>query len=101
MKHSPDNCPLFNDNIKNRMKEGFNRRADSMNRHKVKIMAAATSVLDHLTFYICESPSQQALENCIIETGHASWNDVEIWQVYLVEDAIKMLDLCQGAFCRL
>lgn len=54
-------------------------------------MSAYTSILDHLTWYIVEAPSQQAVENYFIEIGFAFWNDVEIRQAKLVEDVMNIL----------
>jgi len=42
-----------------------------------------------LTFYVVDAHSQQAVENRFLEIGFAFWNNVEIWQVRLVEDVVK------------
>jgi uncharacterized protein with GYD domain len=88
-KHTPQSCPMFNYEVKQRFKEVVGKREEVAKKHGIKIISAYTSILDHLIFHIVEAPSQQALENYFIETGFAFWNNIEIREAKLVEDVIK------------
>jgi hypothetical protein len=89
MKHTPESCPMFNNEVKQKFKEVVGKREKVAEKYGIKIISAYTSVLDHLIYCIVEASSQQKVENYLIEVGFAFWNDVEIRQVKLVEDVIR------------
>ncbi len=89
MKHTPESCPMFNNDVRKRFKEVVGKREEVARKHEVKVLSAYTSILDHLIFYVVEAPSQQAVENYFVEIGFAFWNSVEIRQARLVDDVIK------------
>jgi hypothetical protein len=91
MKHTPESCPMFNEELKKKLKELVSKREEIAEKHKVKVLSAYTSVLDHLILFIVEAPSQPAVEDYCKETGMAFWNNIEIRQVQLVEDVLKRL----------
>ena len=90
-KHTPESCPMFNNDVKQKLKEMVGEREEVAKKHGIKIISAYTSILDHLIFHVVEAPSQQAVENYFIEIGFAFWNDIEIRQAKLVEDMIKRI----------
>jgi len=89
MKHTPESCPMFNNDVRKRFKEVVGKREEVARKHEVKVLSAYTSTLDHLIFYVVEAPSQQAVEDYFVEIGFAFWNSVEIRQARLVDDVIK------------
>jgi len=89
MRHTPESCPMFNEEVKKKFKEAVVRREEVAKKHGVKILTAYTSTLDHVIFYIIEAPSQQSVESYFSEIGFAFWNTIEIRQASLVEDVIK------------
>jgi len=89
MKHTPESCPMFNEDVKKKFKELVAKREEATKKHEIKVLSAYTSTMDHLIFYIVEAPSQQAVESYFMEIGFAFWNNVEIRQVKLVEDVVK------------
>jgi len=89
MKHAPESCPMFNEDVRKKFKELVGKREEVAKKHGIKVVSAYTSTIDHLTFYIVEAPSQQAVESYFTEIGFAFWNTVEIRQVKLVEDVVK------------
>ncbi len=91
MKHSPESCPMFNDAVRKKFREVVDKREEVAEKHKVKVLSACTTVLDHLVFYVVEAPSQLAVEDYFRDIGFAFWNNVEIRQVRLVEDVLKRL----------
>lgn len=88
-KHTPESCPMFNNEVKQKFKEVVGKRKEVAEKHRVKVISAYTSILDHLIFHIVEAPSQQAVENWFIEVGFAFWNDIQIREAKAVEDVIK------------
>ena len=91
MKHTPESCPLFNEQVRNKFKQVVGKRKSVAEKHQVKILSACTSVLEHLIFYVVDAPSQRSIENYFKEIGFASWNNVEIRQVQWVEDVLSKL----------
>ena len=89
MKHTVESCPMFNEEVKKKLKALVVKKEEIAKKLEVKVLSAYTSMLDHLIFYVVEAPSQQAVESYFIETGFAFWNSVEIRQAKLVEDVIK------------
>jgi hypothetical protein len=92
MKHTPESCPIFNNDVKNKFKQAVGKREEVAKKLGIKVISAYTSTLSHLIFLIAEAPTQQAVESYLIETGMAFWNNVEILtQVQPVEDVINKL----------
>jgi hypothetical protein len=89
MSHTPESCPMFNDQVGKKFKEAVGKRVEVAKKHGIKVLSAYTSTLDHVAFYIVEAPSQLAVENYFTDIGFAFWNTVEIRQVKAVEDVIK------------
>ena len=94
MKHTAESCPLFNNDVRKRLKEMLGKREDvwdRANKHGVHVLSAWTSVMDHLVFYVVEAPSQEAVEEYFKDIGFAFWNSIEIRQVKPAEDIIKVI----------
>jgi len=91
MKHSPESCPMFNDEVKNKVKELAGRMGEVAEKHEVKILSQYTAPLEHVVFSVVEAPSQQAVEKFYMEIGVACWNTIEIRQVISVAEVMKML----------
>jgi len=92
MKHTAESCPLFNAEVKKRLKEMLGKKEEAWDRakkHGVQVLSAWTTILEHAIFYIVEAPSQEAVEDYFKDIGFAFWNNIEIRQVRPVEDIIK------------
>jgi len=89
MRHTPESCPMFNEDVKKKFKELVGKREQVAKKHEIKVLSAYTSIMDHLAFFVVEAPSQVAVENYFMEIGFAFWNNVEIRQVRPVEDVVK------------
>jgi len=89
MRHTPESCPMFNEDVKKKFKELVGKREQVAKKHEIKVLSAYTSIMDHLALYVVEAPSQVAVENYFMEIGFAFWNNVEIRQVRPVEDVVK------------
>ena len=89
MKHTPESCPMFNNDVRKKFKEAVGKREEVREKLGIKALSNYSSTLSHLVFAIVEAPSQQAVESYLIEVGFAFWNTVEILQVQPTEDVIK------------
>ena len=92
MKHNAESCPLFNSEVKKKLKEMLGKREEAWDRakkHGVHVLSAWTSVLDHLVFYVVEAASQEAVEGYFKDIGFVFWNSIEIRHVRPAEDIIK------------
>ena len=58
MKHTPESCPMFNNDVKKKFKELVGKREEVKKKHGINIISAYTSTLSHLIFIIAEAPSQ-------------------------------------------
>jgi len=89
MRHTPESCPMFNEEVKKKFKEAVVKRQEIAKKHEIKVLSAYTSIMGHLIFFVVEAPSQQTVENYLMEVGFAFWNNAEIRQVIAVEDVVK------------
>jgi len=91
MKHTPESCAMFNEEVKKKFKEAVSKREEIGKEHEVKIMSATSPVLEHLIFYVVEAPSVSDVEEYFKEAGFAFWNDFKVRQVQQVEEVLKNL----------
>ena len=91
MRHTPESCPRFNQEVMKKFREAFVKREESAEKNGVKILSAYTSTMEHTTFCIVEASSQQSVESYFVEIGMAFWNTAHISQVMPFEDVIKKL----------
>jgi len=92
MVHFPESCPMFNNDVLEKVKKTvIIKGEDIAKKHKIKILSAVVSVLDHRIFCVIESDSQMELEEYLKEVGYAFWNSIEIKQVRFVEEVLKKL----------
>ena len=91
MRHVPESCPLFNNDVRVKVKKTVIKGEDIAKKHGITILSGVVSVLDHRIFYVIESDSQTEVEEYLKEISYASWNTIEIKQVQFIEDVIKKL----------
>jgi hypothetical protein len=91
MKHVPESCPRFNDEVRKKFNEAIAKRGEIAKKYDVKVLNGYVSTIDHTTFYLVEAPSQQSVESYFLDAGFAFWNTVDISQVVPIEGVIKML----------
>jgi len=90
MTHPAASCPIFNDEVKKRYREGVARREELAKKYKIRVLTACVAVLEHVIFYVVEAPSQSAVEGYFTEIGFAFYNNVAIREVQLLEEAWKV-----------
>ena len=92
MKHTPESCAMFNEEVKKKFKEAVRKREEVGKKHEVKVLSATSPVLEHFIFYVVEAPSYLAVEDYFKEIGFAFWNDFRVRQVEQVEDVLKKIE---------
>jgi hypothetical protein len=93
-KHSPDNCPMFNEKAKKAMLAYLNKMDVWAKKYGLKVLAAASVPNEHLNAMICEAPSLEAMEKAgtepeIIALG--AYNTIEIKTALNTEETKKMM----------
>lgn len=90
MKHTPQSCPLSNNDVRNKFKEVIGKRDEVAKKLGVKVVSAYSPIHEHRIFFIVDAPSQQAVESYFVEIGYLFWNAIEtLTEVQLSEDVIK------------
>jgi hypothetical protein len=91
MRHFPESCPMFNSDVREKVKKNITKGEDIAKKHRIKILSGVVSVLDHRIFCVIESNSQMEVEEYLKDIGYAFWNIIEIKQVRFLEDVLKNL----------
>jgi hypothetical protein len=86
MTHTAISCPVFNDEVKKKFKEGAANRGAVAQKHSVKVLVGCICVLEHLVLYVVDAPTHSAVEEYLKEGGWAFFNNVRIREVQMVED---------------
>ena len=60
-------------------------------KHQINVLSAVFSQLEHLIVYIVEAPNHKEVERYLRDIGFSFYNNIEIREVELMEDALKTL----------
>ena len=91
MKHSVESCPVYNVDTKKKLKELSSKRKENAIKHQINVLSAVFSQLEHLIVYIVEAPNHKEVERYLRDMGFSFYNNIEIREVELMEDALKTL----------
>jgi hypothetical protein len=91
MIHSVESCPIYNDDTKKKLRELSSKREEVALKHQINILTAVFSQLEHLIIYVIEAPNHKAVERYLRDIGFAFYNNIEIREVELMEEALKTL----------
>jgi hypothetical protein len=93
-RHSPENCPLFNEKTR-KVWVNFLSRFDGLTKkHGIKNLGVWSAGNIHQTMMVMEAPSFEALTKCLMEPEALSIGMVEtaeINHVFSGEEVLKML----------
>ncbi|MCP8323615.1 MAG: GYD domain-containing protein [Candidatus Methylarchaceae archaeon HK02M2] len=94
-RHSPENCPVYNEKVKKMLLPGINQLEGLLKKHGVKMIGGWSVFTEHLTFIVYEAPSFEALQKFEMEweeiTKSSSYMTTEIKSATSMEEAMKML----------
>ena len=93
-KHTPENCPMFNEKTRKLFLEYDKKAGGLMKKHGIKNLGEYTVPNEHLTIGIYEAPSIEvfnefAMEPEIITRG--SYETAELKSAMSMEEVMKML----------
>jgi len=94
-RHSPENCPINNEQMKKITLELPEKLGDLEKKHGVKRIGAWPVIPEHLTVWVYEAPSSESLQKFSMEPDMVkwmAWNTNEIKLAMSIEDSIKLLD---------
>jgi translation initiation factor 6 (eIF-6) len=91
--HSPESCPLNNEQSKKIFKEMKSKIETNISRFKVKrVVAFYMSVLEHEWIIILEAENAHNIEELSIAVGISSFNTVKIVPLRFFDDVFKKLE---------
>jgi len=93
-RHSPENCPMFNEKAKKMTLQLANKMEELLKKHGVKMVGFWQVPMEHLLFEVYEAPSYEAFQKLGREPEILAWsayNTVEMKSAISAEEAMKML----------
>jgi muconolactone delta-isomerase len=93
-KHSPENCPLFNQKARKVMMEAMNKSEGLMKKHRVKMLGTWAVPNEHTGYEVYEAPSLDAFEKLGMEPAimaMGEFNTMEIKAATSYEEVAQML----------
>ena len=91
--HSPESCPLNNEQSKKIFKEMKSKIETNISRVNVKrVIAFYMSVLEHEWIIILEAENAHNIEELSIAVGISSFNTVKIVPLRFFDDVFKKLE---------
>lgn len=93
-RHSPENCPMFNEKAKKVFLEYSSKIPAIMKKYGGKMLGVYGVHTEHLTVSIIEAPSLEAFQKASMEPEILALSEYESYEVKLAysgEDAMKML----------
>jgi len=93
-KHSPENCPMFNEKARKVQMELMNKSDELMKKHGVKNLGSWAVPTEHLSFEVYEAPSLDAFGKLGMEPEILALSEFETYEIKLAtsfEEAAQML----------
>jgi len=93
-RHSPENCPMFNEKARKVLLELAGKMDRLLKKHGVKTLGIWTVPSEHLAFDLYEAPSFDAFEKLGMEpeiVALSEFETYEVKQVYGMEESMRML----------
>jgi hypothetical protein len=93
-RHSPENCPMFNEKARKVYMEYFSKLDGLSKKHGIKNLGGWSVYTEHLSVYVCEAPSLDVFNKLGMEPEVLALSAYETYEVKLalsMEEAMKML----------
>ena len=93
-RHSPENCPMFNEKARKVTLQLVNKMEGLLKKHGVKMVGLWQVPTEHLIFEVYEAPSYEAWQKLGREPEILAWNaynTVEMKSAISMEEATQML----------
>ena len=93
-RHSPENCPLFNEKTKKLTLNIADKIEGLANKHGIKVIGVWNVPSEHLIVMLYDAPSLEAYEKFTMDPVMLPWDSFNTTYskvAYGMEQAIKML----------
>lgn len=93
-KHSPENCPSFNEKAKDTFINAFDKSEELAAKHDVKMVGSWTIPTEHVYYIIFDAPSLEAFNDFGMEPdilAMAAFHITEVKIVTNLEEKVKKL----------
>jgi len=93
-RHSPENCPMFNEKARKVYIEWLSKLDGLMKKHGIKNLGGWGVTSEHLTVMVAEAPSLDAFQKLGMEPEILALSAYETYEIKLassMEEAMKML----------
>jgi uncharacterized protein with GYD domain len=93
-KHSPENCPIFNEKTRKIMTECNDKFDRLAKRYGVKIIGSWTVPNEHIGFTVFEAPSLEAITKLMMEPAImalGAFETTELKATFNAEELVKMM----------
>jgi hypothetical protein len=93
-RHSPDDCPNFNEKVRKVWLEFFDKIDGLMKKHGIKYIGGWTVGSEHQTYWVMDAPSFEALEKCLMEPeviALSAFESAELKHAWNREEILKIL----------
>ena len=95
-RHTPENCPMYNEKAKKVYLDFWDNRDKTMKKHGVKMLGAYVANVEHLLIFVFEAPSYEVFQKCSIEPEIVALNAYSSNELIIastMEDAMKMFKI--------
>ncbi|MCE5214789.1 hypothetical protein FGU46_10420 [Methanobacterium sp. CWC-01] len=89
MEHSPEMCPMYNDKIRKKFKEQYNKMKEIAAKLEIKILINLSVAMDHTSLLILEAPSVESMENFVMEMGLVSFQTITMRHAINTDEVIE------------
>jgi hypothetical protein len=94
LRHTPENCPMFNEKAKKAYVEFFEKQGGLLKKHGIKTLGGWNVHTEHLSISVLEAPSLDVFNKFGMEPEVLALSAYETYEIRLVqsmEEAMKML----------
>jgi len=93
-RHSPENCPMFNEKARKVLLELAGKMDGLLKKHGVKMLGSWNVPTEHLALDVYEAPSLDAFEKLGMEPEIVALSKFETYEIklaYGMEESMRML----------
>ncbi|MCP8309372.1 MAG: hypothetical protein H3Z53_06000 [archaeon] len=92
-RHSPESCPMFNEKFRKVTLDTIDKIEGLAKKHGVKVIGVWNVPSEHLTYFVCDAPSQEAFLKFGMEPEAIAWNafNTTEWKLAFGPEEVKKM----------
>ncbi len=90
-RHSPESCPGSNAMVRKHVEQSMGNMEEMGKKHQVMLKSAHILMSSHLSIFILEAPSIEAVEKFLVDTGFVQWNEIEIHRSLSIQEGMAAM----------